>query len=76
MFMIFLFLFVVQTITSAGVCKVLDSSHPDFKVGDYVWAMTRWEEYSLITSTKGFFKIRYPELSLSHYTSFLGKYFV
>ncbi|XP_019703576.2 2-alkenal reductase (NADP(+)-dependent) [Elaeis guineensis] len=61
-----------SAITGVGVGKVLDSSHPDFKVGDYVWGMTGWEEYSLITSTEGFFKIRYPDLPLSYYTGLLG----
>ena len=39
----------MQPITGFGVGKVLDSRHPDFKVGDYVWGITGWEEYSLIT---------------------------
>jgi 2-alkenal reductase (NADP+) len=30
--------------TGFGVSKVVDSSHPDFKAGDYVWGMTGWEE--------------------------------
>ncbi|KAJ8475862.1 hypothetical protein OPV22_019589 [Ensete ventricosum] len=55
-----------------GVCKVLDSGHPDFKMGDYAWGMTGWEEYSLITSTEGLFKINHTDVPLSYYTGILG----
>ncbi|XP_020253766.1 NADP-dependent alkenal double bond reductase P1-like [Asparagus officinalis] len=41
-----------QPISGFGVGKVLDSGHPDFKVGDYVWGMTGWEEYSLVNLLK------------------------
>lgn len=66
-------LFVVQPITGYGVCKVLDSGHPDFKIGDYVWGVTGWEEYSLITSTEGLFKINHTNVPLSYYTGILGE---
>ncbi|CAL9054358.1 unnamed protein product [Musa banksii] len=59
-------------ITGYGVCKVLDSGHPDFKIGDYVWGITGWEEYSLITSTEGLFKINHTDVPLSYYTGILG----
>jgi 2-alkenal reductase (NADP+) len=58
--------------TGFGVSKVVDSSHPDFKAGDYVWGMTGWEEYSLIEEPKSFFSIRQPDLPLSYYTGLLG----
>nr|XP_010930288.1 2-alkenal reductase (NADP(+)-dependent) [Elaeis guineensis] len=61
-----------SVITGYGVGKVLDSSHPDFKVGDFVWGMTRWEEYSLITATENLFKIKYTDVPLSYYTGLLG----
>nr|POF21151.1 2-alkenal reductase (nadp(+)-dependent) [Quercus suber] len=45
-----------------GVATVLDSGHPDFKVGDLVWgANTRWEEYSVITETKSLKKIKHSD---------------
>ncbi|XP_038986767.1 2-alkenal reductase (NADP(+)-dependent)-like [Phoenix dactylifera] len=61
-----------SVITGFGVGKVVDSSHPDFKVGDFVWGMTGWEEYSLITETEMLFKIRYTDVPLSYYTGLLG----
>ncbi|KNA15051.1 hypothetical protein SOVF_101680 [Spinacia oleracea] len=55
-----------------GVAKVLDSRHPNFKVGDLVWGKTGWEEYSLITSPQNFFKIEHTDVPLSYYTGILG----
>ncbi|KAL2922054.1 2-alkenal reductase (NADP(+)-dependent) [Bienertia sinuspersici] len=55
-----------------GVSKVLDSRHPNFKVGDFVWGMTGWEEYSLISSPQLFFKIEHTDVPLSYYTGILG----
>lgn len=54
--------------------KVVDSSHPEYKAGDYVWGMTGWEEYSLIKGPKNVFTISHPELPLSYYTGLLGTY--
>ena len=56
-----------------GVGKVLDSGHPDFKVGDFVWGSTGWEQYSLITSPDKLFKIKYTDVPLSYYTGLLGE---
>lgn len=56
-----------------GVAKVLDSAHSDFKKGDLVWGVTGWEEYSLLTSTEGLFKIEHTDVPLSYYTGLLGK---
>ncbi|XP_006652471.1 2-alkenal reductase (NADP(+)-dependent)-like [Oryza brachyantha] len=63
---------VAEPITGYGVGKVVDSRHPGFKAGDYVWGMTGWEEYSLIKDPTGLFTIRHPELPLSYYTGLLG----
>lgn len=63
----------MQVIRGYGVGKVLDSGHPDFKAGDYVWGMTGWEEYSLIPSAEHLFKIKYTDVPLSYYTGLLGK---
>jgi NADPH-dependent curcumin reductase CurA len=52
---------------------VLDSRHPGFKEGDFVWGTVGWEEYSLITSFQPFFKIQDTDVPLSYYTGILGK---
>jgi NADPH-dependent curcumin reductase CurA len=61
-----------EVITGFGVSKVIDSTHADFKVGEFVWGTTGWEEYSLISNPQHFFKINHPELPLSYYTGVLG----
>ncbi|KAI0508169.1 hypothetical protein KFK09_014303 [Dendrobium nobile] len=61
-----------EAITGYGVAKVLDSNHPNFNEGDYVWGITGWEEYSLISSTEGLIKIKYTDVPLSYYTGLLG----
>uniref|UniRef100_A0A7N2RCL2 Oxidoreductase N-terminal domain-containing protein n=1 Tax=Quercus lobata TaxID=97700 RepID=A0A7N2RCL2_QUELO len=48
-------------IVGYGVAKVLESGHPDFKKGDFVWGVTKWEEYSLITMTESLFKIQHTD---------------
>ncbi|WCJ21848.1 Zinc-binding dehydrogenase family protein [Euphorbia peplus] len=59
-------------ITGFGVCKVLESKNSKFKEGDLVWGTTGWEEYSIITSPEGFFKIEHADIPLSYYTGILG----
>ncbi|MCH93602.1 NADP-dependent alkenal double bond reductase P2, partial [Trifolium medium] len=54
-----------------GVSKVLESGHQDYKKGDLVWGITKWEEYSLIPAT-GMFKIEHTDVPLSYYTGILG----
>ncbi|XP_043707770.1 2-alkenal reductase (NADP(+)-dependent)-like [Telopea speciosissima] len=61
-----------SVISGFGVSKVLDSDHPDFKEGDLMWGMTRWEEYSLIETPKFMFKIHNTDVPLSYYTGLLG----
>ncbi|KAK4436622.1 2-alkenal reductase (NADP(+)-dependent) [Sesamum alatum] len=61
-----------SAITGYGVARIVDSSHPNFKKGDLVWGMTGWEEYSLIRSTQGLFKIQHTDVPLSYYTGILG----
>jgi NADPH-dependent curcumin reductase CurA len=67
---------IVQVLENFGVCKVIASGHQDFKVGDLVWGMTGWEEYTLIHNPESFFKINHPELPLSYYTGVLGEFIV
>ncbi|KAF7133452.1 hypothetical protein RHSIM_Rhsim09G0004400 [Rhododendron simsii] len=62
---------VEQPIIGYGVARVIDSGHPNFKKGDLVWGMTGWEEYSLITEPKTFFKIEHTDVPLSYYTGIL-----
>ncbi|XVF37489.1 hypothetical protein REPUB_Repub20aG0012600 [Reevesia pubescens] len=56
-----------------GVAKVLDSTHPDYKKGDFVWGITGWEEYSLKTATDRLFKIQHTDVPFTYYTGLLGK---
>ncbi|KAF7840353.1 2-alkenal reductase (NADP(+)-dependent)-like [Senna tora] len=55
-----------------GVAKIVDSKHPDFKEGDYVWGITGWEEYTVVTATETLFKIQHTDVPLSYYTGILG----
>ncbi|XP_010070436.2 2-alkenal reductase (NADP(+)-dependent) [Eucalyptus grandis] len=55
-----------------GVARVLESGHPNFKKGDLVLGITRWEEYSLITAPETCFKIEHTNVPLSYYTGLLG----
>ncbi|CAN6344731.1 unnamed protein product [Urochloa humidicola] len=61
-----------EVVVGLGVSRVVGSGHPDFEVGDYVWGMTGWEEYSLIPNPESLFKINHPEMPLSYYTGVLG----
>ncbi|KAL6275064.1 hypothetical protein ACE6H2_025756 [Prunus campanulata] len=59
-------------LTGYGVAKVLESGDPKFKQGDFVWGITEWEEYSVITATEALFKIHNTDVPLSYYTGILG----
>ncbi|OVA10647.1 Alcohol dehydrogenase superfamily [Macleaya cordata] len=59
-------------IAGYGVAKVLDSAHPNFKEGDYVWGVTGWEQYSLIDNPRTLMRINYTDVPLSYYTGILG----
>lgn len=65
--------FLLQVLANFGVSKVVASGHPDFKVGDFVWGPTGWEEYTIVPEPESFFKINHPDLPLSYYTGVLGK---
>jgi NADPH-dependent curcumin reductase CurA len=67
---------ILQALVNFGVCKVIASGHPDFKVGDLMWGMTGWEEYTFVPKPESFFKINHPELPLSYYTGVLGEFIV
>ncbi|TYI91634.1 hypothetical protein E1A91_D02G006900v1 [Gossypium mustelinum] len=58
-------------ITGFGVGKVIDSRNPEFKEGDLVWGLTGWEEYSLLKSSEGLFKIHHTDIPLSYYIGIL-----
>ncbi|KAL3642138.1 hypothetical protein CASFOL_012953 [Castilleja foliolosa] len=59
-------------ITGYGVAKIVDSTNPNFKKDELIWGMTGWEEYSLIKSTEGLFKVPTTDVPLSYYTGILG----
>ncbi|KAK1271201.1 NADP-dependent alkenal double bond reductase P2 [Acorus gramineus] len=61
-----------SVITGLGVARIVDSGHPDFKVGDYVYGSTGWEEFTLISNPETLFKIKYTDVPLSYYTGLLG----
>ncbi|KAG7997080.1 hypothetical protein I3843_01G193400 [Carya illinoinensis] len=70
----FMRLHMPRPLTGYGVAKVLDSGHLDYKAGDFVWGITGWEEYSLITPTEGLKsvehglkKIQHTDVPLSYY---------
>jgi len=65
----------MQTVSGYGVARVLESGHPNFKKGDLVLGLTRWEEYSLITAPETCFKIEHTNVPLSYYTGLLGMLF-
>ncbi|KAE9465822.1 hypothetical protein C3L33_02269, partial [Rhododendron williamsianum] len=52
----------------------MDSGHPKFETGDFVWGKTGWEEYSLITTPETLFKIEHTDdvVPLHYYTGILG----
>ncbi|KAK8631321.1 hypothetical protein V6N13_080075 [Hibiscus sabdariffa] len=62
-----------STIIGVGIAKVVDSGHPDFRQGDLVLGKTGWEEYSVLKSTQGLFKIQHAtDVPLSYYMGILG----
>ncbi|KAL5997951.1 hypothetical protein ACLOJK_008885 [Asimina triloba] len=61
-----------SVIMGYGVCKVIDSDHPNFKAGDLVWGITGWEEYSLILNPQALTNIQHIDVPLSYYTGILG----
>ncbi|KAF8020466.1 hypothetical protein BT93_G1008 [Corymbia citriodora subsp. variegata] len=59
-------------ITGFGVSRIVDSGHPNFKVGDLVWGTTGWEEYSLIANPEALQKIEHTDVPLSYFIGILG----
>ncbi|ESW06329.1 hypothetical protein PHAVU_010G038800 [Phaseolus vulgaris] len=55
-----------------GVSKVVESGHPDYKKGDLVWGITKWEEFSLVPAAQIRTKIENTDVPLSYYTGILG----
>lgn len=70
----FLKFFLFKVIEGFGVCKVIDSTDPNFREGDLVSGITGWEEYSLIRNTDKLRKIATTETPLSYHLGLLGKY--
>lgn len=65
----------LQPISGYEVVEVLDYRNPEFKKGDFVWGMTGWEEYSLITAPH-LFKVQHTYVPLSYYIGILGKLYM
>ncbi|XP_061360146.1 2-alkenal reductase (NADP(+)-dependent)-like isoform X4 [Gastrolobium bilobum] len=61
-----------EPLTGFGVARVLESGHTDYKKGDLIWGLTKWEEYSLVPSTQILSKIEHTDVPLSYYTGILG----
>ncbi|XP_022988837.1 2-alkenal reductase (NADP(+)-dependent)-like isoform X2 [Cucurbita maxima] len=55
-----------------GVARVLESVHSNFKEGDLLWGMLKWEEYSVVEEPEKLFKIQHTDVPLSYYTGILG----
>ncbi|XP_023530664.1 2-alkenal reductase (NADP(+)-dependent)-like [Cucurbita pepo subsp. pepo] len=55
-----------------GVARVLESAHSNFKEGDLLWGMLKWEEYSVVEEPEKLFKIQHTDVPLSYYTGILG----
>ena len=54
------------------VGEVVESNHPDYQAGEHVFAMLRWEEYSIATGTEDMRKLD-PDLApLSWHLGVLG----
>ncbi|WP_029921936.1 NADP-dependent oxidoreductase [Nevskia soli] len=51
---------------------VIESHHPDYKVGDYVVGMLGWQEYSVVSTRAIRYKIAQLDLPLSLYLGALG----
>ncbi|RWW33745.1 hypothetical protein GW17_00001523 [Ensete ventricosum] len=62
----------MKVIEGFGVCKVVDSTNPNFCVGDYITGLTGWEEYSTIVRTEQVRKIEVLDVPLSYHVGLLG----
>ncbi|KAJ4757952.1 Zinc-binding dehydrogenase family protein [Rhynchospora pubera] len=61
-----------SVIEGFGLCKVIDSTDPNFSKGDLVSGITGWEEYSLIRNTDKLRKIATSDMPLSYHLGLLG----
>ncbi|XWS58902.1 hypothetical protein CRYUN_Cryun08bG0074300 [Craigia yunnanensis] len=53
------------------VARVIQSTHPDFKEGDHVWGLTRWEEYNIIHNHQNLNKIPCTDVPFLYYLGVL-----
>lgn len=75
MFLTSQLLYFVKPIEGFGVAEVVDSDDSNFKPGDIISGITRWEDYSLIN--KGSIQLRKVEpddLPLSFHVGLLGMF--
>lgn len=61
-----------QPVPARVVGQVLDSRHPAFAVGDYVWGFMRWELYSRVSDPSTLYRIDPALGPVSHAISVLG----
>lgn len=63
-----------EVIAGGGVARVIDSTHPNFKKGDLIRGMIRWEEYTLFkdSSVERINKIHHTDFPVSYHTGVLG----
>ena len=46
-----------EPVPARVVGQVLESRHPAFAAGDYVWGFMRWELYSVVSDPAGLYRI-------------------
>lgn len=61
-----------EPIPARVVGEVVESRHPDFRVGDFVWDFLRWENYTLVSDTRSLRRIDPALGPISHAISVLG----
>ncbi|OAY73936.1 2-alkenal reductase (NADP(+)-dependent) [Ananas comosus] len=63
---------VLGVVEGFGVSRVVDSTNPNFRVGDLVSGLTGWEEYSLVVKADQLRKIQVDDVPLSYHQTQLG----
>ncbi|KAK9087851.1 hypothetical protein Syun_030245 [Stephania yunnanensis] len=63
-----------SVIEGFGVCKVVESDDPFYKIGDLVVGLTGWEEYSFVRKNEQLRKIEHghDDVPLSYHVGLLG----
>ncbi|HZD25110.1 MAG TPA: NADP-dependent oxidoreductase [Alphaproteobacteria bacterium] len=61
-----------EPMTGRVVAEVMESNHPDYRPGEHVFAMARWEDYSVLTGTEDMRKLDASIAPLSWNLGVLG----